>query len=466
MVVGAGPNGLAAAITLARARLSVLLIEANAEIGGACRSAALTLPGFIHDSCSAIHPMAVASPFFSSLPLEKFGLKWIQPDFPLAHPLEDGGVLLHPELSRQAAELADDGESYDRLVGPFVDHFKEFASEVLKPLLHFPREPFLLARFGLKALRPASCLLRSQFKTERARALVGGMAAHSFLSLDQTASSAVGLVLAIVGHAAGWPLPQGGAGMITKALGAYFESIGGRIETNRRVKTIDELPRARAVFFDLTPRQVLEIAGHRFPARYGRALKQFRYGPAVFKLDHALSSPIPWKFSDCAKAGTVHLAGTLSEIEQSEEAIFNGEAPARPFVLVTQPSLFDGTRAPKGKHTAWAYCHIPHGCEVDMTSRIEDQLERFAPGFRDCIIARCARGPAALEKDNANLVGGDINGGLADLRQMIARPICNLQPYKTPLKGTYICSASTPPGGGVHGMCGYNAAIISLRQDF
>jgi phytoene dehydrogenase-like protein len=467
VVVGAGPNGLAAGITLAQAGLSVLLIEANEEIGGACRSEELTLPGFVHDSCSAIHPLAVASPFFKALPLDRFGLKWIQPEFPLAHPVNEGRcVVLHRGLAAQMAELGEDAPAYQRLMEPLVAHWEDITREVLQPLLHVPRKPIPLMRFGLQALRPATQLARSLFKTEAARALFGGLAAHSFVSLDRAATSAVGLVLGILGHAVGWPMAKGGAGTITAALAAYFRELGGRIVTNQRIKNIDDAPRSRALFLDLTARQVLAIAEHRLPARYCTALRNFRYGPAVFKVDYALSAAIPWKFPNCSKAGTIHLGGTLSEIQQAEQMASEGTVPARPFVLLAQHSLFDETRAPEGKHTAWAYCHVPHGCNVDMTNAIEDQIERFAPGFRDCVLARCARGAKMLEEGNANLVGGDINGGLADLRQTIARPVLSLQPYKTPLKGTYICSSSTPPGGGVHGMCGYNAAVLSLRNDF
>jgi phytoene dehydrogenase-like protein len=466
VVVGAGPNGLAAAITLAQARLSVLLVEANDEIGGGCRSAELTLPGFVHDVCSAIHPLAVASPFFKNLPLAQHGLDWIHPELPLAHPLDEQCAALHRPFAAQMEALGPDGAAYERLMGPFARNWEDLTDEVLKPLMHWPEKPLLMAKFGLKALRPAGRLARSSFKTESARALFAGLAAHSFLSLDATASAAVGLVLAMLGHGPGWPMPQGGAGQLARALGEHFKSLGGQIVTGQRVKTIDELPPARAVFLDLTARQVLAVAGHRFPAGYRRALGRFRYGPAVFKVDYALSSPIPWKHADCARAGTIHLGGTLAEIEKSEGMTARGELPERPFVLLAQATRFDPRRAPQGKHTAWAYCHIPQGCEIDMTNAVDAQIERFAPGFKDCVLARCARGPALLEKDNANLVGGDINGGLATLGQLVARPVLSFQPYRTPVKGVYICSASTPPGGGVHGMCGNNAAMLSLRKDF
>lgn len=467
MVVGAGPNGLAAAITLAQSKLSVLLVEANAEVGGACRSAELTLPGFIHDTCSAIHPMAVASPFFDSLALQRHGLEWIHPGFPLAHPLDGGqSVTLRPNLAAQAAELANDGHAYEKLLTPFVHNWEALRAEILQPIIHLPRKPVLMAEFGWSALQSASRLARRHFQGSKARALFAGMAAHSFLSLTQPASAAVGLVLAAAGHAAGWPMPRGGSGQITKALAAHLQGLGGKIETNRRVKNIDELPRSRALFLDLTPRQVVAVAGQGLPTSYIRALQKFRYGPAAFKLDYALSRPIPWQCSEMPDAGTVHLGGTLEEIEESERTVSVGGVAEKPFVLVTQPTLFDDTRAPQGQHIAWAYCHAPHGCSIDLTEAIENQIERFAPGFRDCVLARCARGPAALERDNANLVGGDINGGLANLPQMIARPVLGFHQYQTPLKGTYICSASTPPGGGVHGMSGHNAAMLSLRTDF
>jgi phytoene dehydrogenase-like protein len=467
VVVGAGPNGLAASITLAEAGCSVLLIEANREVGGACRSGPLTLPGFVHDVCSAIHPLAVASPFFRRQPLEKYGLKWIEPPLPLAHPLPDQpGVSLHRDLKAQARQLGQDGEIYRRLMQPFVSDWEDLAVEALQPLPHFPRKPWLLVKFGMQALRSASHLARNKFGTEPARALFGGLAAHSFLALDKAGSSAVGLVLGTLAHAVGWPLPEGGAGKITQALNVRFQRLGGLVETNRRVKNIDELPPSRVLFLDLTPRRVVSVAGHRLPAAYRRSLEKFRYGPAVFKIDYALSSPIPWRYPDCREAGTVHLGGTLAEIELAEKMAFGGAVPECPFVLLAQPSLFDRTRAPAGKHTAWAYCHVPHGCEIDMTQRIEGQIERFAPGFRDCVIAKSVRGPRTLEEDNANLVGGDINGGLADLWQLVARPVLSFHPYRTPLKGTYLCSASTPPGGGVHGMAGYNAALLALQHEF
>ena len=459
VVVGSGPNGLAAAVTLARAKCSVLLIEANDVIGGSCTSAELTLPGFVHDVCSAIHPLAITSPFFRSLPLEQYGLHWIHPKIPLAHPLDNGHcALLHQSLAAQIEELGVDRNAWRRLMNPFVSNREKLLSDILQPPLHFPQHPLLLLRFGKSGLRSATHLAQRLFKSEETQALFAGLAAHSFLDLKKTASSAIGLVLAVLAHTVGWPMPEGGAGKITTALAQYFRDLGGKIITNHPIKNIDELPPAKVVFFDLTPRQVLRIAGHRLPVRYRKKLENYRYGPAAFKIDYALSAPVPWQNPNCYKAGTVHIGGTLAEMVEAESNIASGKMPKRPFVLFAQHSLFDQTRAPKGRHTGWAYCHIPHACDIDATELIESQIERFAPGFKDCVISRCARGPKLLEQRNANLVGGDINGGLADLRQLIARPVLAFNPYKTPLKNVFICSASTPPGGGVHGMAGHNAA--------
>ena len=463
IVVGAGPNGLAAAITLAQAKCSVLLVEAASRPGGSCASEELTLPGFVHDVCSAIHPLAVASPFFRSLPLERYGLNWIQPELPLAHPLDDGQcALLHRSISDQTEEFGDN--HWQHTIGPFVDDWEKLLPEILRPILHLPKHPLLTARFGKLALTSASGLARHRFKNESARALFAGLAAHSFLDLDSPGSSAIGLTLAILGHAVGWPMPEGGAGKITTALAFHFQDLGGKILTNHNVTNIDELPPSRAIFLDLTPRQVLRVAGHRLPQRYCRKLENFRYGPAVFKLDYALSSPVPWRNPNCSRAATIHLGGTLAEIVEAEKSVSRGKMPQRPFVLFAQQSLFDRTRAPQGRHTAWAYCHIPHASDIDATDLIEAQIERFAPGFKDCILARSARGPKQLEQYNANLVGGDINGGSANLRQLLARPVLSFCPYQTPLKNLFICSASTPPGGGVHGMAGYNAAMAFLKH--
>ncbi|MGI9088377.1 MAG: phytoene desaturase family protein [Chthoniobacterales bacterium] len=465
MIVGSGPNGLAAAITLARAGHSVLVLEANASIGGGTRSAELTLPGFVHDVCSAIHPLGAGSPFFRSLPLERFGLEWIQPEIPLAHPLDDGAAAcLHRDLERAAEELGDNG--YRRLLQPFVRQWEELAAEILQPVLHFPRSPMALAHFGLNALLPATTLARLRLTNEKSRALFAGLAAHSFLPLEAVSSSAIGLVLAMAGHAIGWPFPRGGSQAIARALAGYLHELGGEIKVNQRVESLDELPKARAVILDVTPWQLRRLAGERLPRAYERKLKRYRHAPGVCKIDYALSAPIPWKADSCRRAGTVHVGGTLAEIAAGERAVARGQHPERPFVLVAQQSLFDETRAPRGQHTLWAYGHVPNESSVDLSEAIERQIERFAPGFRDCILARHVVRASELEKTNANLIGGDINGGAATLRQVLARPVVSPAPYRTPLPGVYLCSSSTPPGGGVHGMCGYHAAQTALRDRF
>jgi phytoene dehydrogenase-like protein len=467
VVVGSGPNGLAAAIRLAQEGLGVLVLEANDTLGGGARSAELTLPGFVHDVCSAVHPLGIGSPFFRQLPLDKYGLHWVHPEFPLAHPLDDGtAAVLQRSVGDTAAALGRDGQAYQRLMTPLVSHWETLAAEVLQPALHWPRHPFQFGRFGWQALRPASALAMGWFGDEPARALFGGLAAHSFLPLEQRASAAFGLVLGLLGHAVGWPLPRGGSQQLADALAAHLRSLGGEIATNVRVESLDQLPLARATLFDLTPLQLCLIAENKLPASYYRRLGTYRYGPGVFRLDYALAGPIPWRAEACRHAGTIHLGGTLTEIAASERAIAEGRPAERPFVLVVQPSLFDPARAPAGKHTAWAYCHVPNGSSSDMTERMEKQLERFAPGFRERILARHAMDCAALESRNANLVGGDINGGAADLWQLLARPVFSPTPYRLPVPGLYLCSSSTPPGGGVHGMCGFHAAEAAIRDCF
>jgi phytoene dehydrogenase-like protein len=466
-VIGSGPNGLAAAITMARDGRQVQVYEAEAQAGGAARTMELTLPGFRHDFGSAVHPMAAGSPLFASLPLERHGLQWIHGSAPLAHPLDDGSaVMLERDLDHAEAALGRDGRVWRKLVQPLVEHWPEFAQDALRPVLHIPRRPFLMARFGYSAFQPALSLARRMFSSERSRALFAGLAAHSFLSLDQPLSSAVGLVIGAAAHAVGWPIPRGGSQAITDALAAHLVELGGEIHTGRRIAALDEFGApGEPILCDVTPRQLLAIAGDRLGGKYAASLRRFRYGPGAFKIDYALSEPIPWRARECRRAITVHVGGTMDEIAQSEFAATHratGPAADRPFVIVAQPSLFDRTRAPEGKHVAWVYCHVPNGSTVDMTGRIEAQLERFAPGFRDCVVARCVSSPAVLESMDANLVGGDINGGELSLRQFFFRPA--LSNYSTGTPNLYLCSASTPPGGGVHGMCGYHAALKALRD--
>jgi phytoene dehydrogenase-like protein len=429
------------------------------------RSKELTLPGYVHDVCSAIHPLGLGSPFFRSLPLERYGLEWIHPPAPLAHPLADGtAMLLERSVAATGETLGGDAQAYRDLMAPLSDTWEKIAAAFLGPLrLQSFRHPFALARFAPAALLPAHVLADLCFRGVRARALFAGIAAHSMLPLEQSPSAAFGLVLAIVGHVVGWPLPRGGSQRIADALVAYLHALGGEIITSVEVKSIDELPAARVVLCDITPRQLVRIAGRHLPSSYQRRLSHYRYGPGVFKLDYALDGPIPWKAKECLRAGTVHLGGTLPEIAASEHQVAQGIPPEKPYVLLTQQSLFDSTRAPQGKQTLWAYCHVPNGSTFDMTERVEAQIERFAPGFRDRILARHTMTPAALQLYNANYIGGDINGGLQDLTQLFTRPTISLVPYSTPAKHIYICSSSTPPGGGVHGMCGYFAAQAALH---
>jgi phytoene dehydrogenase-like protein len=465
VIVGSGPNGLGAAIRLARAGCSVLVCEANATIGGGARSAELTLPGFVHDVCSAVHPLAADSPFFKTLPLARFGLEWIQPEIPLAHPLDDGSAAcLHRDVDVTAEQLREDSRAYRRLMKPLTRNWEGLAAEFLQPMLHLPRHPLTLARFGIPAICPATLLARLFFKHEPARALFAGIAAHSFLPLESIASSAFGLVLGMAGHAVGWPIPRGGSQQIANALASCLSDLGGTIETNQRVENLNDLPKSRAVLLDVSVWEFLRIAGQRLPPAYRRQLESFRHGPGIFKIDYALSEPIPWEAEACRRAGTIHLGGTMDEIAMAEHDVSDGKIPERPFTLVAQQSLFDKSRAPRGQHTLWTYCHVPFGCTMDMSERIERQIQRFAPGFRDCILARHKSDVVALEKSNPNLAGGDINGGAANLWQLIARPTLSPTPYRTPVRGIYLCSASTPPGGGVHGMCGYHAAQAALHD--
>jgi len=467
VVVGSGPNGLAAAVTLARAKLSVLVLEASESIGGGTRSMELTLPGFIHDVCSAVHPLAVGSPFFRDLPLHDHGLEWIHPEIPLAHPLGGGGgVSLRRTLAETATLLGKDGPAYSALMQPLVDNWWGLAREFLQPMIHLPRDPLAFIRFGLRAIQPAQWLAR-RFSGEPARALFAGLAGHSFLPLSAPASAAFGLVLGAAGHAVGWPFPRGGAQKIANALASYLKSLGGHIETARPVVSLSDLPGSRAVFLDLTPRAVLKLAGNTLPPRYRHALERFPYGSGIFKIDYALSAPIPWSAEECRQAGTVHVGGTSAEIAAAEDTVARKRSIAlKPFVLLAQPTLSDPSRAPTGKHVAWAYCHAPSGSIDDLTEHIETQIERFAPGFRDCILARHTMNSVALERHNPNLIGGAVNGGSLDMKHLLVRPVLSLNPYRTPLRGVYLCSASTPPGGGVHGMCGYHAAQWALKEVF
>ncbi len=465
IVVGSGPNGLAAAITLARAGKSVRVYEAMDTVGGGMCSASLTLPGFVHDICSTIHPLAQGSPFFADLPLDRYGLEWIHPSAPLAHPLDGGDVaLLEHDLDATATGLGSGGDAYRRLLGPLVSEWDRLADMILGPLLRFPRHPLLLARFGLPALLPADTLARLMFGGERARALFGGVAAHSMLSLDAPVSASFGLVLGALAHVVGWPLPRGGTQAIADAMTAYLRDLGGEMVTGAPVESLDALPPSRTIFCDVSPRTLLRIAGDRLSPSYRAGLKRYRYGLGVYKLDWALDGPIPWQSREVARAATVHVGGALAEVVAAERVTAQGGHPDRPFVLLAQPSLFDPTRAPEGKHTVWAYCHVPSGSTVNMTERIEAQIERFAPGFRDRILARHVMTSADYETYNANYVGGDINGGVQDLMQTFGRPMFRLNPYSTSARDVYICSASTPPGGGVHGMAGYHAARTALRE--
>jgi phytoene dehydrogenase-like protein len=463
VVVGAGPNGLAAAITLAQAGRSVVIYEARETIGGGCRSAELTLPGFVHDVCSAIHPLAAASPFFRTLPLEQFGLEWVHSPAPLAHPFDDGtAAVLERSVEATAAGLGADGAAYRALFDPLLRDWELITEVFLGPLR--PTVQVLgLAGFGLRAVRSASGLAESSFTTERARALLAGISAHAMLPLDQMPSASFGLMLALAGHAVGWPVPRGGSQRLADALAAYLRSLGGEIRTGVEVRTLDELPPARAILCDVTPRQLLRLAGDRLSPSYQRRLARFRYGPGIFKLDLALDGPIPWRSAECARAATVHLGGTLAEMAESERAVWQGRVVERPYVLLAQQSLFDATRAPAGKHTVWAYCHVPSGSTLDVTERIEAQIERFAPGFRDRILARHTLNAAQMERYNPNYIGGDIAGGVSDLWQLFTRPTINPIPYATPDDHLFLCSSSTPPGAAVHGMCGYYAAQTVLR---
>ena len=461
IVVGAGPNGLAAGIELARAGKRVRIYEASDRVGGGARSEDLTLPGFTHDICSAVHPLAISSPFFRKLNLD---WEFIEPPAAVAHPFEDGtAVLLKRSVEATSLQLGRDAGRYQKLMEPLVRNWHKLSRDILGPP-RIPRHPVILARFGVHAIRSAEGLVKSQFKELRTRAFFAGLAAHSSIAHDQLGTAAFGLVLGTLGHAAGWPIPRGGAQAIADALCAHFIDLGGEIITSSPVGSMDDLPHSQCVLFDVTPRQLLQILGEKLPTRFRAKLTKYRYGPGAFKMDWALDSPVPWLVPDCNQAATVHLGGSFEEILESEKAAWRGQPNNKPFVLVCQPSLFDSTRGPAGRHTLWAYCHVPQASNRDVSEQIEDQIERFAPGFRKLVLARSVMSPIDLENHNPNLVGGDINGGAQILKQMFTRP--TLHTYRTPLDNVYICSSSTPPGGGVHGMCGYHAARVALHKSF
>ena len=462
-VIGAGPNGLAAAIALAQAGLEVEVFEAEPQPGGAARTLELTLPGFHHDFGSAVHPMAAGSPFFQTLPLESYGLEWIHSPAPLAHPFDDGtAVVLERNFNSAQAALGEDGSAWRNMMEPLAARWNNLAEDILCPQPSLPRHPTLLVKFTQLAVLSATFVARHRFRNERTRALFAGLAAHSFLSLDQPVSASFGLVLGAAAHAVGWPIPRRGSQAITNALCGHLEKLGGVIRTSSRIESLEQLPANKLTLCDVTPQQLISIAGNKLSPGYRNRLLRYRYGPGVFKVDYALSAPIPWKAAECLRAATVHVGGAIEEIAASEAAIARGKATDRPFVIVVQPTLFDATRAPEGKHIAWAYCHIPNGWHEDCLQAIEGQIERFAPGFRDCVLARRIFSPTDLEAMDANLVGGDISGGAMDMRQLIFRPTGLL--YQTSADNLYLCSSSTPPGGGVHGMCGYNAAQVALRR--
>ena len=466
-VVGSGPNGLSAAIRMAQAGFRTEVHEAQTIAGGACRTLPLTLPGFLHDFGSAVHPLAAGSPFFQTLGLEQHGLRWLHHAAPLAHPLDGPGqdgtaVSLERDLGDTAAELGVDGKAWRALIGPLVERWEDLAPELLGPVLHVPRHPLALARFGALAALPARLLAATVFRTERARALFAGLAAHSFLSLDAPFSAAIALVLGAAAHAVGWPIPQGGASSIVRALGGVLTNSGGALRVDSPVRSLNRFDPCSIVLFDTRPSALLAVAGKRLPGGYRRQLAHFRPGPAAFKIDYALSEPIPWKAAACRRAGTVHLGGTLGEITRSERRMLRGQRPERPYVLVAQPTLADPTRAPAGKHVAWVYCHVPWGFEGDATAAIEGQLERFAPGFLECVLAKTISGPAQLASMDENLEGGDISGGAMDVVQLLLRP--TLTAYHTPDPRLFLCSSSTPPGAGVHGMCGWHGAGAALSR--
>lgn len=466
IIIGSGPNGLATGIRLAQEGLSVKIFEKGDTVGGGTRTLELTQPGFHHDICSAIHPLAKASPFLKTLPLEDYGLEWIQPEVPVAHPLDDqpAGALFR-SLDKTIDHLGSDGPTYRKWITPFIDSWDDLLTDILAPFSLIPHNPILMARFGLKALRSANGFAK-RFKSTQTRALFAGLAAHGIMPFDATATAAIGLVLGMAAHTVGWPYPKGGSHAITEAMAKHFESLGGEIETGVEISSVDELPESRTILFNNTPQQILDIADNKLPKSYAKKLRNYKYGQGVFKIDFALSDPIPWKDELCQKAGTVHVGGKLEEIAKSEKQSANGQHPEKPYVLVAQQSLGDPSRAPDNQHTGWAYCHVPNGSTEDMTEPMLRQLERFAPGFRDCIIDSHKMHAQDMQAYNPNYIGGDINGGRADITQLFTRPAGLFDPYHIPKTDMYIASSSTPPGGGVHGMCGFHAAESVLKNSF
>jgi len=464
VIVGSGPNGLSAAITLARSGYSVVIFEASNVPGGGVRSKELTLPGYLHDVCSTVHPLGVGSPVFKTFPLNQFGLEWVYPEVEMAHPFDDKTTaFLSRSIEKTAYSLDKDSDFYIDWMSRLVEDWDQLDTHLLGPL-KVPEHPLIMARFGYYAIQSAYSFARKYLKGKRSRGFFAGLAAHSIMDLDKTATSAIGIVLAILGHKVGWPMPKGGAQQLTNALTGYLKSLNGEIQVGHYIEDVSELPPARTVLFDLTPKQILRITGNKLPLSYRKKLKKYRYGSGVFKLDWALSEPVPFDSSICNKAGTVHIGGTFEEIHNSEKKVQKGMLPDRPFVLFVQPTRFDPIRAPEGKHTAWAYCHVPNGSTADMTDTIENQIERFAPGFKDTIIKRHKMNAMDFQNYNANYIGGDINGGMQDIRQLFTRPVMKWDPYKTGVDNWFICSSSTPPGGGVHGMCGYHAAQSALKE--
>lgn len=466
VIIGAGPNGLACAIRFQQHGLQTLLIEGKDTIGGGTRTKELTLPGFKHDVCSAIHPMALSSPYFKTLPLENHGLEWIHPEILAAHPFEDGSsAALYRSLEKTAGLLDVDGYTYEGLLDPLVQNWDSLTKDFLGPLT-IPKKPLPFVKFGLNALLPAQTLGNLKFKTQKAKGLWAGMAAHAIQPLSNLTTSAIGLVLLAAGHTGGWPIPKGGSQSIANALASYYESLGGQIQTSCMIDSLNQIPSCNAVVFDLTPKQILDIAGDSFTKFYKWQLGRYKYGMGVFKMDFALSGPIPFLAEEAKKAGTVHLGGTLEEISNAEKLVSKGKHAENPYILLAQQSLFDATRAPEGKHTAWAYCHVPNGSTKDMSLVIENQIEKYAPGFKDLILSKHSLNAVEMHQYNPNYIGGDINGGVQDITQLFTRPALRWSPYKTSAKGIYICSSSTPPGGGVHGMCGFHAAEQAIKDIF